>query len=370
MNTGKRQDERQHPKRTQSRWDSMQKTDLSLAKLMDLLAIAKQAEGKTEKTIIWYRQAMRDYMRWLEENDLPTVLANFSLDKVRAYVVGLYERPVNLHHPVHQPGKRTLSDHYISSMVRALRAISNWLFAEQYIEHPPLARLSMPKVSKKVQDILCAEEIADIITSLNPRTEIGARDQALFLLLLDTGMRASELCGLKLPDVHLDQGYAVVFGKGKKERPVKIGARAAKALRFYLLHWRKAAMPAVQHVFLTLRGVTNDADATAPEPGMPMSVNALAHSLKRMGTAAGVPRLHAHLLRHTFACMYLMRYRDPFALKSLLGHTTLAMTNHYCEAVQQMDVVRADTVSVIDGLDLKLPDVNRRGRPAKKQKRG
>jgi hypothetical protein len=67
-----------------------------------------------------------------------------------------------------------------------------------------------------------------------------------------------------------------------------------------------------------------------------------------------------------FACLYLMRYRDPFALNSLLGHTTLQMTNHYCEAVQQMDLVRADTTNIVNGIDTKLLDVNRRGRLARK----
>jgi hypothetical protein len=62
-----------------------------------------------------------------------------------------------------------------------------------------------------------------------------------------------------------------------------------------------------------------------------------------------------------------MRYGDPFALKSLLGRTTLQMTNHYCEAIQQMDVVRADSTSIVDGIDTKLLDVNCRGRLARKQ---
>jgi hypothetical protein len=73
------------------------------------------------------------------------------------------------------------------------------------------------------------------------------------------------------------------------------------------------------------------------------------------------------MLRHTFACLYLMRYRDPFALKSLLGPTTLQTTNHYCEAVQQMDVVWADTTSIVDGIDTKLLELNRRGRLAHTQ---
>lgn len=76
-------------------------------------------------------------------------------------------------------------------------------------------------------------------------------------------MRAGELCGLRLGDLHLDDGYAIVLGKGRKQRPVKIGARAAKAIRFYLLHWRAPALPQEDHVFLSCRGVGDDGDAFA-----------------------------------------------------------------------------------------------------------
>ena len=346
----------------------MQKTTLTLEQLTKLLITSKRSEGKTDKTILWYEQNINAFGDWLVENGMAATLEHFTLENVRGYVVDLNDRVA-----MSPPGSTTkrrhsLSDHTINSYVRALRAFSNWLFTEHYTTGLVLARLKMPSMTKKVRDILTQEEIAQIVASLNPRTEIGARDQAIFLLLLDTGMRAGELCGLRLQNVHLDQGYAKVFGKGKKERPVKIGSRAAKALRFYILHWRKPAMPQYDQVFLSCRGVTREAFALASEPGEPLTVNALGHLFKRVGVKAGVSRLHAHLLRHTFACMYLMRHHDPFALKSLLGHTTLAMTNHYCEAVQQMDVIRADAVSIIDGLDLRALDVNRRGRPAKNTK--
>ena len=73
-------------------------------------------------------------------------------------------------------------------------------------------------------------------------------------------------------------------------------------------------------------------------------------------------RVHLHLLRHTFACLYLIRYRDPFARKSRLGHTTLNTTNHHFETVRQMDVVRTDTSGAVDDLDTHLLDINLRGR--------
>lgn len=341
----------------------MERDEVSLAQLRRLLITGKLSEGKSPKTIAWYESALDDYDAWLARSGLTPVLAHFTLDRVRAYAVDLQQRAAWEYHSRLPSTGRPLSDHSVDTYLRALRAFSNWLFAEGYTRVHVLARLKTPRLTEKVKDILSPDEVAQVAHSLNPRTEIGARDQAIFLLLLDSGMRLGELCGLHLEDLHLDEGYAKVCGKGKKERPVRIGATAAKAVRFYLLHWRKPARPTIDHVFLTCRGVTSMAGALAPEPGEPLKPKAVEKMLKRIGRAAGVPRLHPHLLRHTFSCHYLLTHRDPFALKSLLGHTTLAMTNHYCAAVQQMEIVRADTASVLDVMDLKARlNVNRRGR--------
>lgn len=339
----------------------MQKEDLSLAQLATLMAATKRAEGKTEKTLIWYENAlMRRYVPWLKHQGKPLTLSSFTVDLVRAFIVDLQQQRAVGARGGTNDGK--LSDQSVNSYVRALQSFSTWLYDEQYTNDKVLGRLKLPSMSKKVQDILTPEEIARIVASFSPRSEIGARDQAIFLLMLDTGMRAGELCSLQLDNLHLDQGYATVFGKGRKERPVKIGSRAARAVRFYLAHWRKPATPKIDRVFLSCTGVLQEGNILASMGGEPLTVNALGLMYRRIGKTAGVPRLHAHLLRHTFACMYLMQHRDPFALKSLLGHTTLAMTNHYCEAVRQMDVVRADAVSVIDSLDFRALDINRRGR--------
>ncbi len=340
----------------------MRKDDISLAQLGELLTNEKAASGKSGKTVAWYTGAIRRYGAWLEAQELEPTLANLTLIHVRTYIVALQSAHAREQHPLQPTEERPLADSSINCYVRALRGFSNWLYEEGYTDEPVLARLKAPKMTQKAQPVLTAEEIAEIVCALNPRTEIGARDQAMFLLLLDTGMRAGELCGLRLQHVHLDDGYAIVLGKGRKERPVKIGARAAKAVRFYLLHWRRPTLPQEDHVFLTCRGVVREGIAFSSAGGEPLTVSALDQIFKRIGRQTGVERLHPHLLRHTFACMHLLRYRDPFALKSLLGHTTLQMTNHYCEAVRQMEVVRADTTSIVDGIDARALDVNRRGR--------
>ena len=337
----------------------MQKSALELRELSELLLADKQASGRSSQTIHWYAGAIQRYGDWLERQGAAATLQLFTLDLVRRYVTELQRQPADTYHPYMPTQTRPLADSTVNCYVRALRGFSTWLFEEGYTGEPLLARLKAPRITKKVQNILTEEEIGRIVSELNPRTEIGARNQALFILMLDTGVRAGELCKLTLTDLHLEPGYAMVMGKGKKQRPVKIDARAAKALRFYVLHWRRPALPHIEHVFVTCRGVANESDALQSDGGMPLSVNALGL----------IFRLHPHLLRHTFACMHLMRHHDPFALKTLLGHTTLTMTNHYCEAVQQLETVRADAVSIVDALDLCALEINRRGRIKAKRER-
>jgi len=329
----------------------MSKQDLTLERLGDLLATEKAAANASKQTLTWYVGTLRRYSAWLTSQEAPPTLANFTLERVQAYILDLQTQQAREFHPYMLPKAKPLSDHSVNSYVRALRGFSTWLYTEGYTHDNVLGRMKAPKTTQIAQDILTLDDIGAIVSGLNQHTEIGARDLAIFLVLLDTCMRAGELCGLTLEHLHLEDGYCMVLGKGKKMRPVRIGARAAKALRFYLLHWRHAATPAEQHVFLTCKNVQSEGGILAARAGDPLSVGALDHAMKRLGKRAGVSRLHPHLLRHTAACLHLTRHRDPFALKSLLGHTTLAMTQHYVAAVQAMDVIQGQTVSIVDGLD-------------------
>jgi site-specific recombinase XerD len=206
----------------------MHKSALSLQELSELLVADKQASGRSSQTIHWYAGAIQRYGEWLERQGATATLEFFTLDLVRRYVTDLLRQPADAFHPYMPTQSRPLADSTVNCYVRALRGFSTWLFEEGYTPDPLLARLKAPRITKKVQDILTEEEIGRIVSELNPRTEIGARNQALFILMLDTGMRAGELCKLTVPDLHLEQGYAMVMGKGKKQRPVKIGRAPAR----------------------------------------------------------------------------------------------------------------------------------------------
>lgn len=333
----------------------MERGTLTLERLGKLHGSAYRAENKSERTVEWHTIAIRRFSEWVQEelDEAPT-LAAFTLNNMREYVGWLKMQPRWYDHPgMPQSSKeQCLSPGTVSWHVRGLRAFATWLFDEGHTTENILKRLKAPKVPDLEVDILSKEEITDILKTFNHHTEIGSRDLAIFCTFLDTGMRAGELANVRMGDLHLDQGYIVVYGKGKKERPVKVGARAIKAIRFYLTHWRQPTRPNIDLVFLTIGYQMGRHADIFGGTGEPLTVNAIQRIIRRVGMAGGVPRLYPHLLRHTFACMYLMQHHDPFALKNLLGHTSLTMTYRYVRAVERLMVVQGSAVTVLDSMDL------------------
>lgn len=365
----------------------MHREHLILEELRERHARLGRAANKSEKTIAWYAGALADFCRYVEGPGgvaAPARLGDFTLERVRDYVLYLRGRAGFADHPYRDAKAEGLSDASINCYVRALRAFSSWLYEQEYTDVNVLGRLKPPKVTKRVVEILTEAEIRQVLAALSTPTATNVRNRAIFLTLLDTGIRASELLTLTLQRARLDEGYLLVLGKGKKERPVKIGTTAAAAMRSYIMRYRpEPARADVQMVFLSEgyrvrhRVTLDEADAaggtTSPgevaeeelmfnEPGWPLSKNALDNLFLRLGRRAGVPRLHPHLLRHTYACRYLLAHRDPIALKTMLGHTTVTMTNHYLQAVEGMQVIQADRTSVVDALDLSVGHL-KRGNP-------
>ena len=116
----------------------------------------------------------------------------------------------------------------------------------------PRKSLKPPKVTRKVVSTLSDKEIGAILNTFSTSLS-DARNQTLFMLLLDTGLRIGELVNLKMDDVHMDEGYLKVMGKGKKERIVPIGNNAQRALQRYLFRFRpKPINPIINDVFLSL----------------------------------------------------------------------------------------------------------------------
>ena len=318
----------------------MTKDDIPLADLAASFRLFNKTTGKSPRTVDWYDTRLELYGRFLGSE---ARLRDLTIERVRAYIVHLQERTErHIHNPFMRPKEGPLSSAYIQGNVRALRAFSSWLHAENHTETNRLQPLKPPKIQKKVIQILSDDEIRRLLDLFNRDDPFGTRNLAMVWTLLDCGLRASELCDLTMADAHLKEGYLKVLGKGDKERLVPIGNGAQTAL----VRWRDEARPLFEPrepEFLFL-------DAN----GQRLSLNALEEVVKRSGTRAGIPRITCHLLRHTFATTYLVReVGDPLRLQQMLGHTSLEMVRHYVAManVQQslierraspMDVLLAD----------------------------
>ncbi len=158
----------------------------------------------------------------------------------------------------------------------------------------------------------------------------AVRDRAILLLLIDTGMRASELCGLELRNVDLRNGVVLVFGKGSKERSLPIGPRTKSALSKHILENRAEAR-VNEPVFLSVSGE-------------PMTRNTLLKLIYRLAEVAGVPDAHPHKFRHTFAIQYLRNGGNERTLQDVLGHESLDMLMTYTR-IAQVDIVNGHQVA-------------------------
>ncbi len=201
----------------------------------------------------------------------------------------------------------------------ALRGFYKFLLAERVVTADPTALVSGPRMPRRLPHVLTFAEVEQLLAAPDPKHPRGLRDRAMLQLLYASGLRVSELVGLSLLDLDLDQGVVAAFGKGSKRRMVPFGEVAADALRTYLHLGRPnwAAKVHSPHLFLT-------------ERGGPMTRQGFWKLLGRYARAAGVDRpISPHKLRHSFATHLLERGADLRAVQTMLGHADIATTQVY-----------------------------------------
>jgi len=221
--------------------------------------------------------------------------------------------------------KRPASNTTINDYFRALRTFFNWLEREELIIDNPFKHLKTPKPDNKIVQALTPTEIERLFKACSGKSLLDIRNRAILSVFLDTGLRLSELICLTLDDVNMDDGSIFVRrGKGGKQRVVRIGNTAQKALWKYITIYRRGNS---NRLFLN-RG------------GEPFNFFGVAIFLKRLGNRAKV-KVHAHQLRHTFAISFLRAGGDVFSLQYILGHTTLQMTQRYLQSLNAEDAINA-----------------------------
>ena len=208
---------------------------LTLRDLIGYWEFNNRTEGKSPNTIRWYNQELGKFEQFLERDDGSTLLADLGEPEVRAYIAFLQQKRKWDDNELCPTAEEGLSPGGIQNRIRALKAFFNWLHREGYTERYRLEHLANYRVPSRVVEVLTEPEIRRVLAACDTRSDWGARAHAILTLMLDSGLRLSEVSGLRREELDLDAGWLKVLGKGGKERIVPFGAAAQRTL------WRYAA---------------------------------------------------------------------------------------------------------------------------------
>jgi integrase/recombinase XerD len=218
-----------------------------------------------------------------------------------------------------------LSPASAARLVATLRSFHRFLRLAGHTTANPADDLHAPRAFASLPRSLSIEEVDALITAPDVSRPRGLRDRALIEVLYATGLRVSELIGLRLPDVHLDRGFVQCLGKGNKERLVPLGQEAIDWVTRYLRDGRPALVKrgASPWLFLNARD------------GARLSRLGCWKTIKAYGRAAGIrSHLSPHVLRHSFATHLLERGADLRAIQAMLGHADLSTTQIYTHVLE------------------------------------
>lgn len=214
------------------------------------------------------------------------------------------------------------ADASIERMLSAIKGFHSFMAREGLSKANPTSVMHLPKKEERLPDLISIDAATALLEQPFPQTAAGARDRAELEMLYGCGVRVSELTGLDLRDLYLDEEFIRVFGKGSKERLVPLVGSARRALEEYLagpraeLAAHKRSAEAVSAVFLNKNGGRISRQ----------SVHAMC---ERYGRMVGIEGLHPHTLRHSFATHMLAGGADLRVLQEILGHANIATTQIY-----------------------------------------
>ena len=213
----------------------------------------------------------------------------------------------------------------ISRYVSCFRQYYRWMVREGRLSEDPTALIETPKIGRSLPKALSERQVETLLAAPDTRTPLGLRDRAMLELMYATGLRVSELTGLQMTQLHLNQGTIRVLGKGGKERLVPIGEQAQDWLRRYFEEARPTLMKGAQseYVFVTSRRTG-------------MTRQAFWHTVSRHARAAGIhKKISPHDLRHSFATHLLNHGADLRVVQLLLGHSDLSTTQIYTHVARE-----------------------------------
>lgn len=208
----------------------------------------------------------------------------------------------------------------VTRMISSLRRFHQYLRQERFTDHDPMQHIESPKKTQKLPQTLSLQEVEKLIATPDTTTTLGIRDRAILEVMYATGLRVSELIGLKIGDIHLEMGLLQTLGKGDKERIVPLGDYAIHWIERYLAESRPLLTkkrPQENHLFVN-------------NHGSGLSRQGIWKNLKVWVLKAGIIKdVTPHTLRHSFATHLLENGADLRTVQELLGHSDISTTQIY-----------------------------------------
>ena len=267
----------------------------TLDEVLNTFLLDGKARRFTPRTLEHYQTRLGGFFAFCRSHNVDT-LAEITSSHIRLYYIHLQEK--------------NLSSHTVHTCARAIRAFLNFCVAEELIDDSPMKRIALPKREKKIPDYLTADEVNRLFDACET-----VRDLTIIMILIDTGLRATEFCKLNAGSV--DQATRAIYvdqGKGRKDRVVFLGNRSQKQLMRY---YRQEGKPA-----------SDEPHFVSEKTGKRLTRFGLRQLVKRVGRRSGL-EVSPHKLRRTFATWAWRSGIDLHALRDLMGHSDLSTLPAY-----------------------------------------
>jgi len=267
--------------------------------------------GLAANTVSAYSRDLSRYISYLVDKEKLDEPADIGQQSVLNFLSGLKDSGLGA-----RSRARTLS---------ALRMFHRFLLQEKHVAVDPTALIEAPRALPSLPKLLSEKQVEELLASPAGDTPLALRDRAMLETLYATGMRVSELVGLRQIDLKLDIGCLNAFGKGGKQRLIPLGEMALEIIRDYLQNGRPK-----------LKKDGNFDQLFLNRSGKPMSRQGFWKNLKRYALQAGIShQVYPHMLRHSFATHLLEHGADLRAVQTMLGHADISTTQIYTHVIQE-----------------------------------
>ncbi|MDU5145430.1 MAG: tyrosine-type recombinase/integrase [Paenibacillus dendritiformis] len=281
------------------------KQQLSFDDLLQSFILDCKAKNLSPLTLRFYQDSVRQMKEAFQEQQVPLDMYTISVRDIKNHFIAyLFDQ-----------GK---SDNTVNGRIKAVKQFMKYLYEEGWLNQNIAEELHVVKAEKLMLQTFTKEQVVALLEQPDRKTFTGYRDFTMMTVLLETGMRISELCHLKTSDIFFrEKEIRITNGKGRRSRRVPFQQTCAKIIRRYL----------------DIRGDLETDALFVNINNEPISTRALQDKMHAFGHAANISgvRVSPHTFRHTMAKFYILNGGDPFTLRRILGHASLDMVDYYVE---------------------------------------